>query len=110
MTQRLFVYGTLAPGRPNEHVMKPMNGTWRSATVKGYLKSEGWGANLGYPGIELTESGDDVEGHLFESEDLCRFLDKLDKFEGAEYQRVLTHVFLANGDVVDAWIYQLRQD
>ncbi|MEM7281231.1 MAG: gamma-glutamylcyclotransferase family protein [Pseudomonadota bacterium] len=110
MTQRLFVYGTLAPGRPNEHVMKHMNGTWRSATVKGHLRREGWGADLGYPGIELTESGDDVVGHLFESEELSRFLRELDEFEGAEYQRVLTTVFLPNGDVVDAWIYRLRPD
>ena len=24
-----FVYGTLAPGRPNEHVLEPLDGTWR---------------------------------------------------------------------------------
>jgi gamma-glutamylcyclotransferase (GGCT)/AIG2-like uncharacterized protein YtfP len=35
VTDRLFVYGTLAPGRPKEHVLEPLHGTWRAATVRG---------------------------------------------------------------------------
>lgn len=26
MTERLFVYGTLGPGRPNEHVLRDIGG------------------------------------------------------------------------------------
>jgi gamma-glutamylcyclotransferase (GGCT)/AIG2-like uncharacterized protein YtfP len=33
VTDRLFVYGTLAPGRPNEHVLADLGGTWEPAYV-----------------------------------------------------------------------------
>ena len=51
MKQRLFVYGTLAPGRPNEHVLAPLGGTWQPAFVRGRLHAQGWGAAPGYPAI-----------------------------------------------------------
>lgn len=46
MTKRLFVYGTLGPGRPNEHVLRAIGGKWKEAFVKGYLWPQGWGANM----------------------------------------------------------------
>jgi gamma-glutamylcyclotransferase (GGCT)/AIG2-like uncharacterized protein YtfP len=57
MTDRLFIYGTLAPGRPNEHVLADVPGTWERATVRGKLLDEGWGAEVGYPGIALVGNG-----------------------------------------------------
>jgi gamma-glutamylcyclotransferase (GGCT)/AIG2-like uncharacterized protein YtfP len=51
VTEHLFVYGTLAPGRPNEHVLEPLDGTWRRATVRGDLLDVGWGAEHGYPAL-----------------------------------------------------------
>jgi gamma-glutamylcyclotransferase (GGCT)/AIG2-like uncharacterized protein YtfP len=68
MTHRLFVYGTLVPGRPNEHVLANVPGEWEPATVTGTLLQEGWGAAMGYPGIVLDERGDEVKGFLFSSE------------------------------------------
>ena len=47
MTDRLFVYGTLAPGRPKEHVLAEVSGTWEPATVRGKLLQGGWVAELG---------------------------------------------------------------
>lgn len=35
MEERLFVYGTLAPGKPNEHVLAGLTGDWVAASVKG---------------------------------------------------------------------------
>lgn len=70
MIERLFVYGTLAPGRPNEHVLAKVPGTWEPASVKGILLQEGWGAAAGYPGIILEEAGEDVQGFLFSSTEL----------------------------------------
>ena len=71
MIHRLFVYGTLAPGRPNEHVLADVPGRWEPATVSGSLREEGWGAAVGYPGIVLDGRGGDVEGFLFSSEALA---------------------------------------
>lgn len=110
MTNRLFVYGTLAPGRPNEHILSEVRGTWEPATVTGWLYQEGWGAAVGYPGILLDEQGDAVEGWVFTSGRLSEYWGSLDAFEGDEYERVVTTAKLGNGATVEAYIYVLRMD
>ncbi len=60
----LFVYGTLAPGRPNEHILSKVGGTWEKASIKGKLKEEGWGAEMGYPGVVLGQNEEKVKGLL----------------------------------------------
>jgi len=107
MIERLFVYGTLAPGRPNEHVLSAIEGSWDVASVTGSLRQEGWGAALGYPGIDLGEHGDEVQGFLFSSEKLSELWAMLDAFEGESYERVLTVVQLRDNKTVDAYIYTL---
>jgi gamma-glutamylcyclotransferase (GGCT)/AIG2-like uncharacterized protein YtfP len=108
MTQRLFVYGTLAPGRTNEYVLKAIDGTWEVASVKGYLNPRGWGAALGYPGIVLDENGDEINGYIFCSDMLGDHWDELDEFEGEEYERVLTKVNTKDKKGVEAYIYTIR--
>ncbi len=108
MTDRLFVYGTLAPGRPNEHVLAEVSGTWEPATVKGKLLQEGWGAAAGYPGIVLDELGGEVNGFIFSSEELSAHWSRLDAFEGDGYERVVTLAQLENGTVVKTHIYALK--
>lgn len=110
MIHRLFVYGTLAPGRPNEHVLADVPGEWEPATVTGTLLQEGWGAAAGYPGIVLDEHGGEVKGFLFNSEGLAEHWARLDEFEGEGYERVLTTVKLKDGTAVDAYIYRLSQN
>lgn len=107
MTHRLFVYGTLAPGRPNEDVLAGVLGEWEPATVTGTLLQEGWGAAAGYPGIVLDEHGDEVKGFLFSSESLAEHWARLDEFEGEGYERVLTTVKLKDGTSIEAYIYRL---
>ena len=107
MIERLFVYGTLAPGRPNEHVLSAIGGSWDAASVTGSLRQEGWGAAMGYPGIDLDEHGDEVQGFLFTSEKLSDHWAMLDAFEGKSYERVLTVVKLRGNRTVDAYIYTL---
>ena len=109
MTERLFVYGTLAPGRPNAHVMDGMVGTWTPATARGTLLPEGWGASAGYPAIVLDDDGPEVPGLVFSSEDLPAHWDRLDEFEGEGYDRVLTTVRVADGQQVRAFVYALRR-
>lgn len=107
---RLFVYGTLAPGRPNEHVLAGIPGRWEAATVTGTLLQEGWGAAVGYPGIVLDQHSDEVSGLVFSSEHLAEHWARIDEFEGEGYERVLTTAKLADGTAVDAYIYSLSVD
>jgi gamma-glutamylcyclotransferase (GGCT)/AIG2-like uncharacterized protein YtfP len=108
MTHRLFIYGTLAPGRPNAHVLADIQGEWEPATVTGRLLYEGWGAAVGYPGIVLDEQGGEVEGFLFSSEALAEHWGRLDEFEGSGYERVATTVKRKDGTTVEAYTYALR--
>ncbi|HEX5664686.1 MAG TPA: gamma-glutamylcyclotransferase family protein [Xanthomonadaceae bacterium] len=109
MTHRLFVYGTLAPGRPNAHVLANVPGEWEAATVAGRLFQQGWGAAAGYPGIVLDQQGEAVEGFLFSSQHLSGHWARLDAFEGEGYERVLTTAKRKDGTAVDAYIYQLSR-
>ena len=108
MTDRLFVYGTLAPGRPNAHVLEGVPGDWEPATVKGVLLEQGWGAVVGFPGIVLDQNGEEVHGFIFSSDELSSHWARLDEFEGDGYERVITSVELADGTNVEARIYVLK--
>src|SRR3712207_7728844 len=50
-SRTLAVYGTLAPGQPNHHVVAPLGGEWTDGLIEGDLLPAGWGAALGYPGL-----------------------------------------------------------
>ena len=108
MIRQLFVYGTLAPGRPNEHVLAEVPGTWQPAVVAGRLLEQGWGATLGYPAIVLDGHGPGVHGFVFASDRLSEHWERLDAFEGDGYERVVTAADLDDGGRVDAYIYVLR--
>ena len=110
MTQRLFVYGTLVPGGPNEHVLNAIGGTWEEGSVMGYLKQQGWGSEMGYPGIVIENTGDEIKGYIFCSDQLDYHWDELDDFEGDEYRRILTKVKTKEKMAVEAYIYILRED
>ncbi len=105
---RLFVYGSLQPGGPNEHVLAKLDGRWRPASIRGILREAGWGAAMGYPGLILDDQGDEVQGQVFESADLAEFWPELDAFEGAEYERVAVEARLGDGDRISACCYILR--
>ena len=107
MPHCLFVYGTLAPGRPNAHVLAPIPGEWEPATVTGTLLPEGWGAAAGYPGLILDEHGAEVAGFLFSSHALAEHWPRLDAFEGEGYERVLTNAIRTDGTTVEAYVYAL---
>ncbi|MEN9706572.1 MAG: hypothetical protein RIS31_138 [Actinomycetota bacterium] len=104
----LAVCGTLQPGEPNEHVLKPLNGTWIDGEVFGSLEHAGWGADVGFPGIRLAAAGNIVPVKLFTSENFPAFWSALDDFEGAEYVRVPCRVRTKLGEFT-ASIYALAE-
>lgn len=111
MINKLFVYGTLLPGKPNEHVLKEIdgNGKWVKATVKGRLIKDGWGAGLGYPGMVPDIDGQAIDGLLFISDKLELHWEKLDEFEGEEYERIVIDAIDVNANIVETYIYKLKE-
>ncbi len=108
MLERLFVYGTLGPNRPNEHILKKIGGIFENASVKGVLHKKGWGTEMGYPGITLDAKGKKVNGFLFSSNRLNEHWSELDEFEGDDYKRILTKVKTESNTIIDAYIYVLK--
>ena len=103
---RLAVYGSLAPGRTNHQQLNGLSGRWIKGTVRGQLFQEGWGAELGYPGMILNSDGPTIDVLLFESSDLPDHWTRLDEFEGSGYVRTVTVVSTTEG-VLPASIYVL---
>lgn len=91
---RLAVYGSLAPGETNHHVVESLGGSWRRGTVRGRLHARGWGATLGFPALIWDPCGDPVEVQLLETRELEAAWSELDAFEGEAYLRILVPVEL----------------
>ena len=89
----LAVYGTLAPGRPNHHVVAPLGGEWTDGMIEGDLIPLGWGADLGYPGFRPRVGGDAVAVRVLTTPSLATAWPALDRFEGPGYERILVPVF-----------------
>ena len=106
--EKLFVYGTLQPGGSNEHQLADIAGRWEPGRVRGHLLSEGWGANAGYPALIPDEQGPSVDGWLLSSSQLAAHWERLDAFEGEEYERCVVSVALQSGEVTQAHVYALR--
>ena len=89
----LAVYGTLAPGQPNHHIVAPLGGEWTDGWIEGDLFPVGWGATLGYPAFRPRAGGAAVAVKVLISPMLATAWPDLDRFEGAEYRRILVPVF-----------------
>jgi len=59
---KLFVYGTLAPGKQNHGVLSDLAGTWEQAIINGTLVNEGWGAEHGCPGLIPSTDAPEIHG------------------------------------------------
>ncbi len=105
---RLATYGTLAPGRANHHQLSDLQGRWLKGTVRGRLVEEGWGAAMGYPALVLDNGAETVAVDVFESADLPAHWERLDAFEGDEYERIVVIVTLEDGDEIAASLYAAR--
>lgn len=102
----LATYGTLVPGEVNHHQLDGLKGTWTNGTVRGRLYQEGWGAAHNCPGMVPDPQGQEIDVHLFHSEDLPKHWARLDAFEGSEYQRERISVHTQKGQI-EASIYRV---
>lgn len=99
----LAVYGTLVPGGSNADVLAGIEGTWQAGTIAATRHEDGW---HGYPGV-VPDPGARTDVQVLAAPDLADHLERLDAFEGPGYRRVVLPVTLADGRVVDAWVYVL---
>ena len=91
---RLAVYGSLAPGRSNHHVIADLAGNWvEGLVVHGKLLGTGWATALGYRALRWQWDGPEVQVALFISEHLPLHWARLDEFEGEDYRRILVPVY-----------------
>lgn len=97
-SETLAVYGTLAPGQPNHHIVEPLGGAWTAGVIEGDLFPTGWGAVLGYPAFRPREGGTAVAVQVLTAPSLPAAWPMLDEFEGREYQRIVVPVFSADGE------------
>ena len=95
VSHNFATYGTLAPGRPNHHVVAGIVGEWTDGIVEGALSPVGWGATLGYPAFRPQVGASVVPVHVLTSTQLPAAWPRLDAFEGGEYRRILVPVFAA---------------
>jgi gamma-glutamylcyclotransferase (GGCT)/AIG2-like uncharacterized protein YtfP len=93
MSRTLAVYGTLAPGQPNHHVVAPLGGEWTAGVIEGDLLPTGWGAALGYPAFRPRAGGPAVAVQVLSAPMLADAWPELDRFEGPGYRRILVPVF-----------------
>jgi gamma-glutamylcyclotransferase (GGCT)/AIG2-like uncharacterized protein YtfP len=93
--ERLAVYGSLAPGQQNHHIVEPLGGTWTMGVVEGDLMEYGWGAAIGFPALYPRPGAPAVGVHVLTTGALRGMWAELDAFEGAEYRRVLVPVWSA---------------
>lgn len=96
----LAVYGTLAPGRQNYHIVEPLGGEWTDGFIEGDLQQTGWGATLGYPAFRPRVGGPTLKIRILKSSLLPEGWKDVDEFEGPEYMRILVPVFYIEDELV----------
>jgi gamma-glutamylcyclotransferase (GGCT)/AIG2-like uncharacterized protein YtfP len=105
----LAVYGSLAPGKLNHHIVAPAGGQWTTGLVTGAFSENGWGATHGFPGLRWSPTGSDVHVSLLTSDDLPSHWAALDHFEGDDYMRILVPVRADDASLISvANLYELR--
>jgi hypothetical protein len=77
-------------------VLADLAGAWTEGVIRGSRVAAGWGDSEGYPAFRPDPNGDDVAVFLFESADLPAHWERLDAFEGDEYERIVVEVRCAD--------------
>jgi gamma-glutamylcyclotransferase (GGCT)/AIG2-like uncharacterized protein YtfP len=81
---RLVVYGSLAPGEANHHVVAGLHGSWRPCVITGTID-----VHDGYRIFRWEKDGARVDAQMLISSELPENWLRLDEFEGPDYRRVV---------------------
>jgi gamma-glutamylcyclotransferase (GGCT)/AIG2-like uncharacterized protein YtfP len=91
-SQKLAVYGTLAPGEVNYHILEHIPGRWQDCRLRGVVER-----TSGLPTLLWKPHGNELKAKLFESAELVTHWERLDSFEGAGYKRWIVPVTIESG-------------
>ena len=105
----IFVYGTLQIGKQHENILRELGGNWQKGYVYGKLTNVSAGPDYGYPCLKLDKKGAKIYGMVFDSKNLEKKIKEIDKFEGKNYKRVVTEIYLENGSKIQAYLYELKK-
>ena len=109
-SEKLAIYGTLAPGTVNHHHIADLGGTWSDAAVRGRLGRVPCGIHEGLPAIVLDPAAALQPLKVLTCERLPAAGPRLDAFEGEEMQRLLVPLEGEGGITGVANIYAQRRD
>lgn len=98
--ERLIVYGSLAPGGPNNFMLARLEGTWIKCVIRGRM-----GKYRGFKVFKFDPDGDEHQAWLFSSPLLPRKFPDLDDYEGDEYRRILIPAVIDDQEIL-AYIYE----
>jgi gamma-glutamylcyclotransferase (GGCT)/AIG2-like uncharacterized protein YtfP len=98
--ERLIVYGSLAPGGPNNFLLARLEGLWMKCVIRGRM-----GKYRGFKVFRFDPDGEEHQAWLFNSPALPRKFPDLDEFEGHEYRRSLIPASV-DGQEILAYIYE----
>ena len=99
MTGRLFVYGTLQPGRVRWPHLAPFAMGWTEGSARGRLYDTG----QEFPAMVFDPDGHDVPGDVVELDEARRdeALEAMDRIEGFLYRRLVVETSIG-----PAWSYE----
>ncbi len=94
-SRRLACYGSLRPRELHHDELNGLSGTWTDGYVPGLMAD--W---EGYSRLTWLSSGEMVAVSVFESEELERVWDQIDRFEGLAYVRSFVPVSVGERTVI----------
>ncbi len=99
MTERLAVWGPLAPGGDEHWLVRSIAGEWSEATVHGWEYTIGFGPAEGQPGLTLDPAAPALPVAVLTSDRLDRQWRDIDDHLGPGYRRVFH-------EPLDAWTHE----
>lgn len=104
----LAVYGSLAPGQINHHLLSGLRADWSTAEVEAVPVQRGWGVRQGFAALQWSPGASRQAVHVVRSEDLASLWPELDAFEGADYVRTFVPLWHESDLVGVANLYSAR--